>query len=241
MKLRLAAPSLLVDLRRIPGLHGIRARERRLADRRDDPHRGARGHARARRRLPRPRGRSPTAGAQPRDDRRLARPRRSGLRPPHGAADLRGQRHRPGRGRSAGDRGRRPLPGYLQTAIGPEEILTEVRVPALDGYGFGYEKFTRRAEDWAMVAVCAVVKESDGVCEDVRIGLTPWARCRCGRPPWRTSSAGGPLDADTIAAAAELAAEGTNPPRGRERDARLQTPPGAGALPARAAEAAGIE
>ena len=36
MKLRLAAPSLLVDLRKLPGLHGVQPRERRLADRRDD-------------------------------------------------------------------------------------------------------------------------------------------------------------------------------------------------------------
>ena len=37
MKLRLAAPTLLVDLRKIPGLHDIQQRERRLAHRRDDP------------------------------------------------------------------------------------------------------------------------------------------------------------------------------------------------------------
>ena len=37
-------------------------------------------------------------------------------------------------------------------------MLTEIRLPALDGYGHGYEKFNRRAEDWAMVGVCALVK-----------------------------------------------------------------------------------
>ena len=44
---------------------------------------------------------------------------------------------------------------YLETAIGPDEVLTEVSIPALDGYGFGYQKFNRRSEDWAMVAVAA--------------------------------------------------------------------------------------
>ena len=101
--------------------------------------------------------------------------------------------------------------GYLSTAVAPGEVLTEVRIPALAGYGYGYEKFNRRAEDWAMVGVAALVKASDGVCEDVRIGLTHMAAT-----PLRASAAedalrGQPLDAEHIAAAAQLAAEGTSP------------------------------
>jgi carbon-monoxide dehydrogenase medium subunit len=101
--------------------------------------------------------------------------------------------------------------GYLTTSIAPGEILTEVRIPALVGYGHGYEKFNRRSEDWAMVGVCALVKATDGVCEDVRIGLTHMAST-----PLRASAAedalrGKPLNAESIAAAAELAAEGTQP------------------------------
>ena len=57
---------------------------------------------------------------------------------------------------------------YLTTAVGEDEVLTEVRVPALDGYGSAYQKFNRRSEDWAMVGVCAVVKANGGTCEDVR-------------------------------------------------------------------------
>ncbi len=102
---------------------------------------------------------------------------------------------------------------FLTTAVGEGEILTEVRFPKLDGYGYGYEKFNRRQEDWAMVAVSALVKKaSDGTCEDVRIGLT-----HMGSVPLRATAAeqalrGKPLDADSIAAAAEQAAEGTEPP-----------------------------
>jgi carbon-monoxide dehydrogenase medium subunit len=101
--------------------------------------------------------------------------------------------------------------GYLSTAIEPGEVLTEVRIPALAGYGFGYEKFNRRAEDWAMVGVSALVKAADGVCEDVRIGLTHMAST-----PLRASAAedalrGKPLNEQSIAAAAQLAAEGTSP------------------------------
>jgi carbon-monoxide dehydrogenase medium subunit len=101
--------------------------------------------------------------------------------------------------------------GYLTTSIQPGEVLTEVRLPSLQGYGHGYEKFNRRSEDWAMVGVCALVKAADGVCEDVRIGLTHMAST-----PLRASAAedalrGQPLDDEHIAAAAAQAAEGTSP------------------------------
>jgi aerobic carbon-monoxide dehydrogenase medium subunit len=63
-----------------------------------------------------------------------------------------------------------------------------------------------------MVGVCALVKATDGQCEDVRVGLT-----HMGATPLRATAAeqalrGGPLDAEQIASAAEQAAEGTEPP-----------------------------
>lgn len=102
--------------------------------------------------------------------------------------------------------------GYLTTSIAAGEVLTEVRVPALAGYGWGYEKFNRRAEDWAMVGVSALVKRApDGTCEDVRIGLG-----HMGPTPLRATVAedalrGKPLDGDHIVAAASFAADGTEP------------------------------
>lgn len=102
---------------------------------------------------------------------------------------------------------------YLTTSLAPEEIITEVRLPLMEGYGYGYEKFNRRQEDWAMVAVCALVRKgADGSCEDVRIGLT-----HMGSTPLRATAAenalrGQALSAEAIAAAAEQAAEGTEPP-----------------------------
>jgi aerobic carbon-monoxide dehydrogenase medium subunit len=102
---------------------------------------------------------------------------------------------------------------YLTTAVAEDEILTEVRLPAMEGYGYGYEKFNRRQEDWAMVAVGALVKKAgDGTCADVRVGLT-----HMGSTPLRATAVeealrGQPLTADSIAAAAEQAAEGTEPP-----------------------------
>jgi len=102
---------------------------------------------------------------------------------------------------------------YLTTAVGEGEVLTEVRLPAVDGYGFGYHKFNRRQEDWAMVAVSALVKKAaDGTCEDVRIGLTHMSSVPLRATAAEAALRGKPLDADSIAAAAEQAAEGTEPP-----------------------------
>src|SRR5205807_4926100 len=101
---------------------------------------------------------------------------------------------------------------YMETAVGHDEVLTEVRIPAMEGWEFGYEKFNRRSEDWAMVAVSALVKQTGDICEDARIGLT-----NMGAVPLRAAAVeealrGQPLDAQTIARAAEQAAEGTDPP-----------------------------
>jgi carbon-monoxide dehydrogenase medium subunit len=101
--------------------------------------------------------------------------------------------------------------GYLSTAVAPGEVLTEVRIPALVGYGYGYEKFNRRSEDWAMVGVCALVKAVDGVCEDVRIGLTHMASTPLRATATEDALRGQPLDEENIAAAAALAAQGTSP------------------------------
>ena len=102
---------------------------------------------------------------------------------------------------------------YLTTSLADDEVLTEVRLPAMDGYGFGYEKFNRRREDWAMVAVAALVKKgADGSCEDVRIGLTHMSSVPLRATASEDALRGGALSADAIAAAAEQAAEGTDPP-----------------------------
>jgi aerobic carbon-monoxide dehydrogenase medium subunit len=102
---------------------------------------------------------------------------------------------------------------YLTTALAHDEVITEVRLPDMGAYGFGYRKFTRRAEDWAMVGVCALVSRApDGTCDDVRIGLT-----HMGSTPLRATAAeealrGSNLDDASIAGAAEHAADGTDPP-----------------------------
>jgi carbon-monoxide dehydrogenase medium subunit len=214
MKLRLALPSLLVDLRRVPGLRGVQRENGTLrigaltrhADLQDHAELGVWAKAAVQIADQQVRNRGTIGGSLAHGDPASDLP--TVLLTSEGTVTLRG----PGgasRQVDAADLFR----DYLTTSVGADEVLTEVRVPALDGWGSAYEKFARRAEDWAMVAVCALVQRADdGTCADVRIGLT-----NMGSTPLRARAAedalrGRPLTPDTIAAASEQAAEGTDPP-----------------------------
>lgn len=117
----------------------------------------------------------------------------------------------------AGSGGRRTVAAadffvdYLQTAIAADEVLVEVRVPKLGaGWGYRYEKFQRVAQAWAIVGVAAAVRRDNGSIAEARVALT-----NMGATPVRAAGveealAGGSLDA--IGPAAERAAEGTSPP-----------------------------
>jgi carbon-monoxide dehydrogenase medium subunit len=100
--------------------------------------------------------------------------------------------------------------GFLTTSLNDNEIVTEVRLPAMEGYDFAYQKFTRRAEDWAMVGVCALVKAEGGQIEDVRVAFTNMAATPIRAEAVESALRGQSIDA--IASAAEAAAEGTDPP-----------------------------
>jgi carbon-monoxide dehydrogenase medium subunit len=212
MKLRLATPSLLVDLRRVPGLHGV-SRENgmwrigaltphaELARTRDL---GVVARAAGTIADPQVRNRGTIGGSLAHGDPASDLP--AVVLISDGSVTVQGAGGQ--RTLQAGEL----FKDYLETHIAPDEVLTEVRIPTFDGWGFGYQKFNRRSEDWAMVAVCALIKQSGDVCEDVRIGLT-----NMGSVPLRARAVedalrGQPLDADAVASAAEHAAEGTDPP-----------------------------
>ena len=101
---------------------------------------------------------------------------------------------------------------YLETALAPDEVVTEIRIPDAGQWGFGSQKFNRRKEDWAMVAVTAFVAQDGGTVSDVRIGLTHMAGTPLRATAAEDALRGQPLNEETIARAASLAAEGTNPP-----------------------------
>ncbi len=46
--------------------------------------------------------------------------------------------------------------GFLETALAPDELLIEIRVPKVTGAGWSFQKFNRRAQDWAIVGVATV-------------------------------------------------------------------------------------
>ena len=94
--------------------------------------------------------------------------------------------------------------GVFQTALAPGEMLVEIRVPKLGSAGWSYTKLNRRAQDWATVAVAVVARNGDGTA----IALT-----NMGATPLRATAAEQALAGGaSIADAAALAAEGTEPP-----------------------------
>ncbi len=92
--------------------------------------------------------------------------------------------------------------GFLETALEPDELLTEIRVPKLPDVGFSYQKFQRRAQDWAIVGAMAV-----------RNGDTRVALVNMGGTPLRAGAVEAARAAgSSIEEAAAHAAEGTEPP-----------------------------
>jgi len=91
--------------------------------------------------------------------------------------------------------------GVFETALGPQDVLTEIRVPALSG-GWAYLKFARRAQDWATVGVAAVASNGGAKVGLVSMGGTPLRATAV-----EEALAGGAAPAE----AAEKADEGTEP------------------------------
>jgi carbon-monoxide dehydrogenase medium subunit len=92
--------------------------------------------------------------------------------------------------------------GFLETALAPDELLTEIRVPKTGANGFAYEKFNRRAQDWAIVGALAVRAHGSTRVALVNMGPTP---LRASAVEAALTGGAGPADA------AAVAAEGTEP------------------------------
>jgi len=91
--------------------------------------------------------------------------------------------------------------GFLETALAPDELLTEIRVPKVAGAGWSFQKFNRRAQDWAIVGVAAV-----------RNGTTGVALVNMGPAPVRAAAVEQALSGGASAAdAAAQADQGTEP------------------------------
>jgi aerobic carbon-monoxide dehydrogenase medium subunit len=99
--------------------------------------------------------------------------------------------------------------GLFETALEPDELLVEVRVPKPAGAGWSFQKFTKRAIDWAIVGVAV---------QDRRVALV-----NMGQQPVRASAVEQALASGAgPRAAAAFAAEGTSPPDDLNGDARYR-------------------
>ena len=63
--------------------------------------------------------------------------------------------------------------GFLESALAPDEMLTEIRVPKMNGAGWSFQKFNRRAQDWAIVGVAAWRRGTESGVALVNMGSTP--------------------------------------------------------------------
>jgi aerobic carbon-monoxide dehydrogenase medium subunit len=92
--------------------------------------------------------------------------------------------------------------GLWESSLAPDELLTEIRVPKMNGAGWSYQKFTRRAIDFAIVGAVAV-----------KNGSTSVALVNMGSTPLRATAVEQALSQGaSVADAARAAAEGTEPP-----------------------------
>lgn len=63
--------------------------------------------------------------------------------------------------------------GFLESALAADEMLTEIRVPKMAGAGWGFQKFNRRAQDWAIVGVAAWKRGNEARVALVNMGSVP--------------------------------------------------------------------
>lgn len=91
---------------------------------------------------------------------------------------------------------------FFESALQPDEVLTEIRVPKMNGAGWSFQKFNRRAQDWAIVGVAAWRNGSEAAVGLVNMGPTPVLA---------TSVADAIAGGASVADAAEQAADDADP------------------------------
>jgi carbon-monoxide dehydrogenase medium subunit len=105
------------------------------------------------------------------------------------------------------------------TAVGEDEILTKIVIPKHTGWGAHYEKFVRVAQQWSIVAVAATVRSEGGTIAEAKVALTNMGSTALRAPSVEAALVGQPATADAVKAAAASAGDGTNPPTDANGDA----------------------
>ncbi len=96
---------------------------------------------------------------------------------------------------------------YFTTALGEGEILTAIRFPKYTGWGSHYEKFNRTAQAWSMCAVAAAVRVEGGSIAEARVGLTNMGTTPIRARAVEQALVGQPATVEAVRAAAEHATE----------------------------------
>jgi len=223
LRLRLAAPEVVIDLGRIDELRGIREDDEHLVIGAMTPH-----HEVVESSLVHEHARVASAAAATVADPQVRHRGTFGGSLAH--ADPAGDMPAVvlalgGELVAVGPGGERTIPAadffvdIFTTSLGDDEILTEVRLPKHTGWGGHYEKFSRVAQQWSIVAVAAAVRAEGGTIAEAKVALT-----NMGSVPVRASAveqalAGVAADAESVRAAVATIAEGTSPPSDINGDA----------------------
>jgi carbon-monoxide dehydrogenase medium subunit len=215
MKLRLASPRVLIDLARIDGLSYIREAGDRIAIGAMTLYAALQGSAVLQNRVPllaqaagmvgdqQVRNRGTLGGA-------LAHADPAGDMPVI-VTTLGGTI------RARSSRGERTIDAadfftdIFTSTLQPDEIVTEISIPAHDGAAQHYEKFVRRSIDWAIVGAAVSVSRTNGSIGSASVVLTNVAATPERASAVEEALAGQPANADTVRNAARKAAEGLNP------------------------------
>lgn len=107
----------------------------------------------------------------------------------------------------------------FETAVGEDEILTEIRIPKHTGWGAHYEKFVRVAHQWSIVAVAATVRMDGGSIAEARVGLTNMGSTPVRAAGVEAALVGLPATEDAVKAAVAGVADQTSPPSDLNGDA----------------------
>jgi len=223
LRLRLAAPETVIDLGRVEELRGVRVEGDTLVLGAMTPHHDVATHP-----LVRQHARVLSAAAATVADPQVRHRGTVGGALAH--ADPAGDMPAPvlalgGELVVVGPGGRRTVPAadffedFFTTALGEDELLAEIRIPSHDGWGGHYEKFTRVAQQWSIVAAAATVRSEGGTIAEARVALTNMGLVPIRAHAVEQAMVGRPAEESAVAAAVARVADGTSPPTDANGDA----------------------
>jgi aerobic carbon-monoxide dehydrogenase medium subunit len=105
------------------------------------------------------------------------------------------------------------------TAVGEDELLVEVRLPKYTGWGACYQKFNRISHAWAMVGAAVALRVEDGAIAEARVGLTNMGSVPVRARGVEQALVGQAASAETVRAVCAAAGDGTSPPSDANADA----------------------